>query len=111
MKLDSPVTTRVVEDYDFVFSSGQVMPITIDRNLGDEVDFTGAPLAISIKLCAKPSVANPDVMLPAEEVTIFQSHLIAIQKRLRTVNDLSPEQKAQWREAMKAFGVQAKSIQ
>lgn len=111
MKLESPAQTHEVDDYDFVFSSGQVMPITIDRAAGDEVDFTNTPLAIQIKLSPKPSIANPDVLLAAEEVTIFQTHLIAIQKRHRVVTSLSPEQRAQWKDAMAQFGVQAGKIQ
>jgi hypothetical protein len=102
MRLESPDPPKhTVEDYDFVFSSGQLMPITVDREAGDEVSFDQSPLAIIIKLAAKPSLANPDVMLPAEEVTIFQNHLISIQKRTRLVQSLTHEQKEQWRDVFK----------
>ena len=104
MILKSPdPTSRVVEDYEFSFNGGQVLPITIDRELGDTVSFDQAPLAIVIKLVAKPSKVDPDRTLPPEEITIFHTHLIAIQKRPREVTDLTVEQREQWKAYMKTF--------
>jgi|SRR6266496_3572096 len=96
-------TERIVEDYDFILSSSQTLPVTIDRDLGDSITFLTSPLAVVIKLAAKPSLANPDVLLPEEEVTIFQAHIIAIQKRNRVVLDQTVEQKEEWKQALKAF--------
>jgi len=94
---------RVVEDYDFTFASGQSMPLTIDKAAGDTVSFDQAPLAIVVKLTAKPSLSNPDVLLPEEEITIFMNQLLAIQKRSRVVTGLTYEQEEELRETFKSL--------
>ncbi len=48
-------------------------------------------------------VPDRRLLLPEEEVTIFQAHIIAIQKRNRVVLDQTVEQKEEWKQALKAF--------
>ena len=110
MILKSPdPTRRIVEDYDFTFNGGQVLRITTDKEGGDTVSFEQAPLAIQIKITEKPSLA-PGFTNPAREVTIFQTHLIAIEKSLREVVDMTVEQKEQWKEAIKVLTTPPPSI-
>ena len=93
---------RIVEEYEFAFNGGQVLPIIVDRESGDTVDFeTHGPIAILIKLKAKASLINPNLSLPAEEITLFQTHLIAITKRFKEVADLTVEQQEEWKQILK----------
>lgn len=94
MILKTPEVKRVVDDYDFVFSSGHVMPVSVDVDLGDSVEFT--KYGITINLTAKPSIHDPEKMLPAEDITIFARHLISVQHRKREIVELSPNEKAEW---------------
>lgn len=98
---DAAPPTRVVVDYDFTFTSGGVLPITVDEAAGDSVSFQSSPVAVVITLAAKPSPVNPDLVLPEEEITIFQSHLLAIQKRSRVVQDLTQAQLEEWNALLK----------
>lgn len=97
---------RTVEDFDFTFSSGQILPVTIDKAAGDTVSFEKSPLAIVINLVEKPALTNPDVILPGEEITILYNHLIAIQRRVREITDLTAEQAAELREAITQLATQ-----
>ena len=111
MILKSPdPARRIVEDYDFSFVGGQTLPITIDKELGDTITFDSAPVGVTIKLVAKPSLTDPSKMLMPEEITIFYSHLIAVQKRLREVVDMTTEQREQWKEAMKTFSTPSSRV-
>ena len=106
MLLKSPDPAKhIVEDYDFSFVGGQILPITIDKAAGDTITFESAPVGVVIKLVAKPSSLDPSKMLLPEEITIFYTHLIAIQKRQREVVDMTDAQREEWREAMKAFAI------
>lgn len=98
MILETPVIKKTVEDYDFVFSSGVAMPVTIDLAAGDTVDVFQDK--ILIHLTAKPSFHDPDKILPAEDIKIFTSHLISIQHREREIIELTPEQKLEWKKVL-----------
>lgn len=99
MEIHSPVNKKLVDEYDFIFSSGMIMPLTIDKSQGDSIDFVEE--GVVVKLTPKPSLSDPDVMLPGEEVTLFSKHLLAIQHRRREVVDLTPEQKYEQRNFFK----------
>ena len=92
---------KKVVDYDFTFAGGTTLPISVDAEAGDVVSFDHNPLAIVITLSAKPSLTNPAITLPEEEITIFQSQLLAIQKRTRLVEEMTVEQKEMWEQFVK----------
>lgn len=94
MIINEPEVKRVVDDYDFVFISGQMMPVTIDKEAGDTVEIDKD--SVVINLTAKKSLTDPNRTLPAEEITIFAKHLISIQHRKREVVELTAEQKVSW---------------
>ena len=89
---------RKVKDFDFIFVSGQVMPVTIDEASGDTIEFVDGGVMIS--LVEKPSSVDPSKILPAEDITIFSSHLISIQKREREVATLTKEQQDSWKQTL-----------
>lgn len=99
MEIHNPINKKFVDEYDFVFSSGMIMPMTIDKSLGDTIDFVEE--GVVVKLTPKPSISDPDIMLPGEDVTLFSKHLLAIQHRRREVLDLSPEEKTEQRNFFK----------
>lgn len=98
MILTSPDTKRTVQDYDFTFIGGVVMPLTVDDSLGDTLTTQGDKIFIS--LTPKRSMNDPEKFLPAEEITIFVPQLLAIQQRARVVEDLTPEQKDAWQKTL-----------
>jgi len=85
---------RYVECYDFLFTTGMVLPITLDLKAGDSIEFKDKEILISFVV--KPSITDPDVMLPAEEQTIFKKHLACIQHRTQEFQEATPEQKQEW---------------
>ena len=104
MILKSPdPARRLVEEYKFSFSGGQILPVIIDKEAGDTVSFEKQPLAILISIVAKPSYFDPTVRTKAEEITIFYTHLLAIEKFEREVVDMTVEQREEWKEALKTF--------
>ena len=97
---------RKVFDYDFMFVHGVALPLTIDPEAGDTIDFEGTPGCIKIYLAAKPSNLDPSQHLPSEELTIIYDKLITFQKREREIRDLTWEERA---ELQKAWDVQPSS--
>ena len=94
MEIQVPEVTKILNDYDIIFSSGMVLPITVDLALGDSVTVTEN--IMSFHITSKPSSNDPSVMLPAEETTIFLRHVISIQHRRREVVELTKEQRSEW---------------
>lgn len=101
MIVSSPPVVKSVDEYDFVFSSGMVMPITISPTLGDTVTFS--PDLILVNLTSKPSMNTPEKLLPAEDIKIYTSHLISIQHRVREVLELTPEEKYSWESTLQVL--------
>jgi hypothetical protein len=99
--------TKLVDDYDFTFNSGIIMPLRVDKSLGDTIEFDKGN-AVIINLKAKPSFTNPSENLPAEEVTIFTRHLLCVQHRVTEIPVLTPDQKLDWQ---KTFQELSKTIQ
>ena len=94
MILTTPEVKHLVLDYDIVFSSGMVLPLTIDEKAGDVI--TIGDKYIEVFMSAKPSMNDPKKTIPAESMTLFLQHVVSIQHRQREVVELSPEQKLEW---------------
>ena len=99
MIVQSTLEPRVLTDYDILLDNGMMMPVTIDKDAGDVVDFIGNPLAVVIRYSEKPTNI-PDVKLPAEETTIYMSHVISITTRERLVLPRTPEQEDLWQRTL-----------
>ena len=95
-----PEIKRTVTEYDFLFSSGVMMPVTIDVAAGDTLDDTD-PLKTVVYKAAKTHPHDSDKSLPAETLTIFKQHLLCIQQRDRDIIEPSPEQKDAWQAAIR----------
>lgn len=94
MIIQPVLTPRVIEDYDILFQNGILLPLSIDRDAGDTVDFTPGQLVATFHLAGKPTLADPSTKLPDEDITVFVSHVISVTKRYREVMPLTPEQEA-----------------
>lgn len=97
MYIPAKDTKKIVDDYDFIFTSGMLLPVVIDDTLGDTILFEAG--MITIALVAKPSMNDSAVLLPSEEVFIYTSHLASIQHRQREVQLLTADQKAEWQKS------------
>lgn len=101
MIVTAPDVKRFVDDYDFTFIGGIMMPVTVNVEAGDTIEFG---TDIQIHLTAKPSPNNPKTLLPVEDITIHQQHLLATQKRTREVIEMTPEQQHEWAKTLKQLG-------
>lgn len=99
MIVNTPETKYFVDDYDFTFVTGMMMPVTVNTAAGDTIQ--GHADIIEINLTAKPSMNDPSKMLPAETITVYRRHLAATQQRRREVTELAPEQKHEWMNTLK----------
>ena len=95
---------KLVDDFDFTFIGGIVMPVSVDKEAGDTVDFETHPTAVVIHLTSKPSRTDSSMKLPAEDITIITSHLLVVQHRVREATELTPGQKAEWDKTLKEIG-------
>lgn len=101
MRVESPEPRKLVTDYDIVFDSGMMMPITIDPSQGDSIDF--GDLVIVANLAAKPSLNDPTKTLGAEVHTYYLSKVACVTKREREVVELGPEAKEEWHKTFQSM--------
>ena len=93
MYITSTTEPRTVVDYEFVCHSGYAFMHTIDEDLGDTVAFGPTPLTVTLYLAEKASITDPEIAIPAEEITVFLTHVVTMHKRPRIVHPTPPEQK------------------
>lgn len=98
MLISTPEVKKTVSDYDFIFTSGMILPFTIDQNAGDKMIV--GDRVILIHLASKPSMKDPAKMLPSEDITVFTQHVISIQQRERELTELSPAQRLLWEKTL-----------
>src|SRR4051812_10540781 len=106
MELISNATEeRLLEEYDITFTGGHMMTVAICKDEGDTVDFAKYPsLAVEFHIGPKKGLtSDPDSTLPAEDITLFTSHILAIQKRVRVIKPIPAEQKAAWDNTMRSL--------
>lgn len=101
MIVHAPEIKKVLDDYDFTFTGGMVMPITVDIEAGDTINFGRSDGTITIRLAQKPMLSDPEKLLPAEDISIYKQHLVAFQHRVRIVTNLTPEQQHEWMKTLK----------
>ena len=82
MKINSTPEAHLVDDYDFNFSNGLFMSITVDKEAGDTIEEPDAQTRV-FKLSEKPSRTQSDTMLPPEEVSIYMPHVLYVTHRTR----------------------------
>lgn len=99
MEVNTPEVSHVVDDYDFTFLNGMVMPVTVNETVGDTIHFDSAE--VRIDLSSKPSINDPAYMLPAENIVIYTKHLVTWQHRIRKVVAITPEQQHEWTQTLK----------
>lgn len=99
MTVNTPEIKHVVDDYDFIFHSGMVLPVTINEKAGDAIEFHDS--RIVIKIAASPSMNDHDVILPARDIVVYKTHLASYEHRTREVAELAPEQKHAWAQTLK----------
>ena len=102
MIIETPPKTKLIDDYDIVFSSGMMIPISVDLAAGDTIDFNN--LTIKVHLTSKPSLNDPMKSLLAEDMTFFMAHVVSIQHRVREVIELTPEQQFEWTKVVQELG-------
>jgi hypothetical protein len=99
MIVNTPETKYLVDDYDFTFMNGMMLPVTVNERVGDTIQFFDT--AVVVHLAAKPSMNDPKIALPAEDITIYKTHLATQQHRIREVVALAPEQQHEWAKTLK----------
>lgn len=98
----TPTVTKLVDDYEFVMATGLLLPVTIDLEGGDVINFGGD--AILITLSPKKSIQDTDKVLPGEDITIFTKHLVSVSHKTREVTSLTPDQQFEWTKTLKELG-------
>lgn len=84
--------TRHLEVYDFFFQNGQVFRIAVDRAAGDTVDWDTNPMSVLFHQEPHPHNTNPEITVPAEDHTVFLSHVLRIIKHEEEAMPLTTEQ-------------------
>lgn len=99
MIINPTIEPHLVDDYEICFTAGFVVPITIDRQAGDSVDFNSDPLAIKVYKAPKATI-DSDFKTPAESTTYFYQHIASITHRQREVTPATPEQRDAFRNTL-----------
>lgn len=111
MKLDEPVLTKAVVDYDFLFTHGVKLPLTLDLNAGDSVTDEGERFVVH--LVAKPSKFDPEEILPAETAYVYKANLLTYVIRERQQRIPTPEEQFDMKQAVQRLAktTGAKTVQ
>lgn len=102
MKIENPTKSRIVYDYDFFFIGGGALAVYIDFELGDTVKTD--PDTITLKRLAKPSLADPDLIIPEQTNVIYTKNLAYSTVTPREITELTPEQQQEWKKTMQELG-------
>ena len=97
--------TKPVEDYDFVFTNGTPFSITLDINAGDQADFSEPGLVI-FRLTPKITI-DGEGFYPAEDVTVFSTHILTMHHRVREVQEITAAQREEWAKILKGEEIPA----
>lgn len=92
---------KVVDDYDILFITDRVWPITIDPSAGDTIELDH-PDCIRVFLAERSSPGDPNAKIPSETQYIYRTNILLIQHRRREVIPQSPEQKEQMKQLLKS---------
>lgn len=95
MLITTPDVKKTLDDYDFVFESGMMMPLTLDFTAGDSIKYND--LTVVITKSAKPHPTNSAQIIPGEDITLFVSHILSVQHRQREVTELTPAEQEAWK--------------
>ncbi len=90
---------KLVDDYDFVFLSGMPLPITIDKSIGDSIDFE--PDKVIVHIAERVNPTDSTARLPKETLTIYLKNVALVQHRERSVYPQSPEQREEYKELLR----------
>lgn len=99
MIIQPETTSREVYDYDFSFSGGQFLGLTIDPHFGDYIDLDN-PNFIKVYMGQRPSVNPSGDPVPSEEVTLLTHNMCFMAKRTRMTMSKTPEQEAEWQKTL-----------
>lgn len=89
---------RKVDDLDFTFIDGFLMSLTIDKELGDSMEYP-TPDTIVIHLSEKLSTDGLST-LPAEDVTVYVKNIITIRHRTREITDRTLAQELEFQKTL-----------
>ena len=96
--------TKILDDLDFHLSNGTIRPITLDKSIGDTIDYNAPKDAIIINLVARPSLTDSSEFVPAETLTFFKQHIMYISRREREVAEQTAAQKREWIKTLQEVG-------
>ena len=93
--------SRTVVDYDFVFSDGTPVSITLSPSDGDRLHETAATYDFS--LTPKVNPFTPTEKLPAVRIIHFKAHLFGVRIRERVEVDQTLQQRQDFTDTLKTI--------
>jgi hypothetical protein len=102
MIINAPEVKILLDQYDFFFHSGIMIPFTLNKEAGDTITFK--PDVIEITQAPKPNPTDYNQIIKGEEITIFKTHLLTIHHRVVERLALTPEQQFEWQKTVKELG-------
>lgn len=105
MIITNVVKTKTVVDYDFRFTHGVPLGVTIDAEAGDTIIFTDP--YVTVYIAPRPLPGDPDQKTPARDMVIFLQHVLAYETRMREITPLDPEKQAEMDKYLSALAALA----
>jgi hypothetical protein len=78
MEISNPIKERDIVDYDFMFTSGAKLAISVEEAAGDQV--AEQPDRYVFNLASKPSITDPSELTDEETMEVFKLGLAAVCK-------------------------------
>ena len=92
---------HMVEDWDFVSTSGFLLPLTVDPALGEYCKINRDTSIAVVHQVSKESAIDPESKIQPEETTIMLYNILFIRKRLRSTQEATVEQKEEWKQILR----------
>ena len=90
---------RKIVEYEFQFTNGGSLGLSLDFDLGDTIDFFDDKVEIHVS--GTPLLEDPTKHLPDRDIVLYRQHIISHQKLVRDIQPLPEIASADWLENLK----------
>lgn len=98
LEIKSTEKFKDIVDYEFVFASGMTLMFMVDKEAGDSIEVSQEH--VYLILSKKPSMADPEKIMPEQRITIERRNLATMTETSRQIRIPTAEERAAFKKLM-----------